>query len=339
MFADQLEFVDVNALARTSRALYMLLSKYIYRRAKSLVTRKGRPFFLVAADLGNLTAVKQFIEAGTSVNLRDSDQTRMPTALHSCAYFGHMATAQLLIQSGADVTAVDKDGRTALHMVTSSWNGSYAMMELLIDAGADISAIAPQEGSVLFSAAKNGTSAMVQLLLDHGAAADTIGQLRETPLHGAAFSGTGATVRLLLRAGAEIEARNGFGWSALHKAAIAGNAETVEALLDAGASVEARDQFLNTPLHLTLHSRENEVVARRIPRPESAPLIHAGLDGGIVDADADNVPPNCISEHKKKRSVMEMLVDAGADIMDINDHHRTVWIRNLLLDNRWNYRQ
>jgi ankyrin repeat protein len=324
MFADRLEVVDVNALARTSRALHMLLSRYIYRRAKSLVTTKGRPFFLVAADLGNVTAVKQFIEVGTSANLRDSDQTRIQTALHSCALFGHMAAAQLLIEAGADILAVDKSGRTALHMVASSRDGSYAMMKLLIDAGADISAIARQHGSVLHTAATNGTSAMVQLLLDHGAATDTIDEWRETPLHGAAFSGSGATVRLLLRAGAEIEANNAFRWTALHSAALAGNAECVEALLEAGANVGAGDQYRNTPLHLALKSQGNQAVAHLILQRDSPELIPAGLDDDVVDAEADCVPPYYFLEkHKEETNVIEMLLDAGADIRAANDRNNS----------------
>jgi ankyrin repeat protein len=320
MFADQLELVDVNALARTSRALHMLLSRYIYRRAKSLVTRKGRPFFLVAADRGNLTAVKRFIEVGTNVNLRDSDKTRMQTALHSCAHFGHIGTAQLLIQAGADVLAVDQYGCTALHVLTSGRNGSYAMMELLIDVGADISAIAPQYGSVLHSAATNGTSAMVQLLLDHGAACDTIDRWGETPLHGAAFSGTGATVRLLLRAGAEIEANNEFGWTALHTAAIAGNAETVKALLYAGANFEAGDLYHNTPLlYLAHNSQRKEALAHLFLPHDSTQLVGAGLDEGVVDADADCAPPSCRSEHKEETNFIDMVLDAGADIGAAND--------------------
>jgi ankyrin repeat protein len=322
MFADQLELVDVNALARTSRGLHVLLRKYIYRRAKSLVTRTGRPFFLVAADRGNLSAVKQFIEVGTSVNLRDSDQTRIQTALHSCAHFEHMATAKLLIQAGADVTAVDKYGRTALHMVITSRKSSYAMMELLIDAGVDISAIALQGGSVLHSAAKNGTSAMVQLLLDRGATIDTIDGWGETPLHGAAFSGTGATVRLLLRAGAEIEAYNVFGLTALHQAAIAGNAETVEALLDAGADVEAGDHHHNTPLQVALHSK-GKAVAHLILQHDSARPLCAGLDDCVVDANADNLPPSGPSEHREETDVIEMLLDAGADIRAANIHNNS----------------
>jgi predicted component of type VI protein secretion system len=65
----------------------------------------------LAADRGNIEAVKQHLDAGTDVNARGSAGQ---TPLHDAAYDGHKEIAELLITAGADVNAKDVGGDTPL---------------------------------------------------------------------------------------------------------------------------------------------------------------------------------------------------------------------------------
>ena len=64
----------------------------------------------VAADLGNLEAVKKHLAAGANVN----EKRDRVTPLHEAAIDGHKEIAELLIAAGADVNAKDRRGGTPL---------------------------------------------------------------------------------------------------------------------------------------------------------------------------------------------------------------------------------
>jgi hypothetical protein len=100
--AEYLDLDDIGTLLRTTRSLYQLLAPYSYRRAKDERSRDGTLYFLRAVDGGNLTAVRHFIEAGASVNMRDTMEPLRPTALQSSWRAGNFTIAHLLIQHGAN---------------------------------------------------------------------------------------------------------------------------------------------------------------------------------------------------------------------------------------------
>ena len=62
---------------------------------------------------GHLHIVRASIAAGADVSATDKEGW---TALHVAARWGHLTVVQALIQAGAGVSATDKDGRTALHL-------------------------------------------------------------------------------------------------------------------------------------------------------------------------------------------------------------------------------
>ena len=112
MVAEELGIHDVNSLARTCRGMRKLLVQFMYRYAKDSRTKGGRPYFLLAVDDGNLAAAKPFVEVGASVNM--TDRVTFPeTAIHSCWHFAHVEIAELLIDKGINVSAVDRVGYTA----------------------------------------------------------------------------------------------------------------------------------------------------------------------------------------------------------------------------------
>ena len=60
--------------------------------------------FIGAVSVGDIDAVKMFLDAGTDVNERVQHGW---TSLHEAAVFGHAEVAKLLIANGADVNAWD----------------------------------------------------------------------------------------------------------------------------------------------------------------------------------------------------------------------------------------
>jgi ankyrin repeat protein len=82
---------------------------------------------------GDLDVVKQHIEAGTDINVRD--QMSGATPLISAATFGKTAIAEALIDAEADLDIKNNDGATVLH--TAAFFCRVEIVQLLIDANVD----------------------------------------------------------------------------------------------------------------------------------------------------------------------------------------------------------
>jgi ankyrin repeat protein len=71
---------------------------------------------ILASAKGDTNAVKDLLDKGVAVDTRDPDGGTTP--LGHAAWFGNAATAQLLIERGADVNAKKTDGATVLQLAT-----------------------------------------------------------------------------------------------------------------------------------------------------------------------------------------------------------------------------
>src|SRR5437870_8575858 len=117
---------------------------------------------------------------------------------------GDHAQVRKLIETGADVNTVDKDGTTALmHSVIES---DVKMMKLLIDKGANVNAKNSLDSTALMYAATN--LAKTRVLLDAGADVKVKGKRGATPMNVAVTTfGSTPVLRLLVNKGAELEDR------------------------------------------------------------------------------------------------------------------------------------
>lgn len=86
-----------------------------------------------AVIAGNLEIVRQHIEAGTDLNIKD--QLSGSTPLITAATFGQIAIAKALINAKADLSIKNNDGATALHV--AAFFCRIEIVQLLIDANAD----------------------------------------------------------------------------------------------------------------------------------------------------------------------------------------------------------
>ena len=115
---------------------------------------------------GNIREVKDFLDKGGNVNLKDEPgMTPLHHAVNSDWKESHLGMIKLLIERGANVNAIDDTHNTPLHMASNA-----TVAGLLIDAGADLNAKTKREGKTpLFSAAwcaAQGTSKSHQMYLD-----------------------------------------------------------------------------------------------------------------------------------------------------------------------------
>ncbi|WP_319502521.1 ankyrin repeat domain-containing protein [uncultured Draconibacterium sp.] len=81
----------------------------------------------------NIEAIKQHIEAGSDINLKD--QMSGSTPLISAVSFGRKEITKALIDAGADLNLKNNDGSTALHAAAFFCN--IEIVQMLLDAKAD----------------------------------------------------------------------------------------------------------------------------------------------------------------------------------------------------------
>lgn len=212
---------------------------------------------------GSAQAVSALLSHGADVHHATAANQR--GALHEACERGYAAIASLLIDAGADPTALDTSGQTPLDLALAYKNESVVAV---------LFHVTPQRRELreifertMKSAAERGRTAVVRMLLDAGW--DVNRQTTEglTYLHNAAFKGQSNVVRLLVERGAHVDAQDFAGETPLHDAAISGNAETIAILLDHGAQIDRKDTESGaTPLMLAASLGRTEAVALLVKR-------------------------------------------------------------------------
>lgn len=172
-----------------------------------------------------------------------------------------------LLKQGADVSAAQADGMTALHW--STYHDDAPTVSLLIKAGASATAANRYGVTPLSLACTNGNAEIVEMLLKAGADAKTTLRGGETVLMTAARTGKPGPVKALLAGGAEVNAKDRKGQTALMWAAADGHSEVVSLLLAAKADFKSPLPSGFTPLLFA--AREGRIDVVRV-------LLKAGAD-------------------------------------------------------------
>ena len=171
---------------------------------------------LSAAMSGDVAAVQRLLEAGTTVQLDASlGLNGRRTPLFAAVHKGHEEVVAVLLQAGAKVDKVMKEGGyTPLYEAVMQDHNR--VMTVLLREGANVDAMVKDGLTPLIYAAGNGRDAMVYILLETGADVNKAADDWCTALHGAAFSGSETVLAALLRAGASVNPRVlDDGWSPL----------------------------------------------------------------------------------------------------------------------------
>ena len=204
------------------------------------------------------------------------------------------AAVRALVEQGADVTAPQGDGTTALH-----WAGYWDegdMAALLLDAGADANAMTDLGVTPLWTACENGSAQMTRILLEVGADPNAALLSGETLVMTAAHSGSAAVIEQLLAAGADVNAaEQGRGQTALMWAVAQRHPDVVEALLAHQPDVHVR-------------SDARTEVVKTSPEPWNPDYIIDLLQGGYT--------PLLFAARVGALDSARLLVAAGADVND-----------------------
>lgn len=157
-----------------------------------------------AAALGDVARVRDLL--AREPGLARTFDPGGGTALHLAAFFGHVGVVEALLDAGADVNVMSRVNlpniprNTPLHAALAGRRREVA--RLLIQRGADVTAVDSAGLTPLHHAAAGGNVEIVSMLLDRGARVDARDEQGQTPLDYALRGGHEEVVALLRGRGA-----------------------------------------------------------------------------------------------------------------------------------------
>lgn len=298
------------ALRRRRDKVFQLLLSHC-ERVDDIRDSDGRtPLHLAASD-GRLDIAQMLIEHGSGVNaVDDAGLTPLHKSLvdeYTTLNEDKLNIVRLLLEHKADVDAPNKNGSTPLLLAADK--GYLEVAELLLKSGASVNEPNKESRTPLHCASWGGYSDVIRILLEYGADVDGRDNDQATPLHLAARNGKIDAVLLLLQHGADANRLDGEGMTPIHRASSEGYADVIEALLENGADKDIWDDNHDTPLHLAAFSG----------KPEAVQLLLK--HGATIDARNKVVQtPLHVASQIGHLDIIASLLDhaAGVDAQDVN---------------------
>jgi len=284
-----------------------------------------------AARAGNWATVRSLIAAGVKgdgVNSSDTDGTR---PLHWAVRADELEIADLLLKAGADATAQNRLGLTALNL--AAINGNGAMIRKLLDHGANVNEVEKTGETILMVATRSGSADAVRAILERKVNPNTAEpQLQTTALMMAAEAGFTESVRALLEYKADIQARSRTGAQQARKMPCAGQTgcgSHGDGIVRGGLPEQGyRPPIPGNMNALMFAAREGHIDAAKL-------LLDAGSEVNAVDK--NDITPLFMAISNNRIPMARFLIERGADIHAKDWYGRTplfaaIEMRNVDLD-------
>lgn len=283
------------------------------------VNKEGKSVLQTALQQ-NPDLIPKLVTKNTIGNRDDAGNT----VLHVAAAQGLGPLTDILIKLGADESARNKTGQTALDeaLLFPQSEPHAAIAWNLIRDGAPKPQTLPVEyfweagtannpnlvfdsgQTALHYAASRGHSGLLRQLVAQGANVNAVDQPGNTPLHRAVVNGDLDAAGFLLDHGADVNARDFSNNSTLHLALTSRNAlETATFLLGRGALPNLKNNFGNTPLHM--------VVDLALPPDLVRALVAKGADVNARNKQGSSALLNAVKEGNQ--SLITALLALGAN--------------------------
>ena len=271
-------------------------------------------------------------------SLNKHRQTPLHVAVNTS--ISHLALCESLLIHDAKINEVGQDGNQPLHLACK--HGNYKIGSLLVVSGADVTARNRQgatplqltrqqvlkrhvlrcrtrncdHGSALHLATATADVSAVKLLVECGADVDVLNKCGQTPLHSAAGGGKDCPklCETLLKLGAKIGITDEDGNQPLHLACKQGYTKTGKLFLSFGADCNAVNKHGQTPLATATDNKQDCSELCVV-------LLKNGAKIDVVDKDGNE--PLHTACHQGHTETSKLLLSNGANVNAINKHGET----------------
>ncbi|VUC26770.1 unnamed protein product [Clonostachys rosea] len=256
------------------------------------------------------------------------------TPLHRSGRIASLELAELLLDHGADIHALNRQNQTPLHCIAEEKDAAK-IVRLLVDEGASLTAVATGGETPLGCAIPHQPLDTIRYLLENGSDANTVTRSGCSALQHAIRSRAIEVTELLLHHGADLETFNYNGQGALHFVSMVGNIQLMEILIRYRVAINSRDAQGHTPLMCAIEGatsvnvdillKNGAVVDERDDLLQTA--LHKAAKRGMVKAartllehgadinakDKDNQTPLHIAKISRRPKMVEILLEHGAE--------------------------
>ncbi|CAM9938027.1 unnamed protein product [Ectocarpus sp. 12 AP-2014] len=190
---------------------------------------RGSTPLQVAAVFGYTEVIQSLLRKGAKKDLLNAQEC---TPLYGALLFGHLTSARALLAAGADVNV--RCGllkRTVLSLAAEK--GDVDILRALVKNGADVTAVDNDRDTALHVAVQFNRAEVIDALVEMGANIEASNRIGCTPLHLACHMLRDQAVVALSKRGANINARDVVDQTPLHHASsVAGEARGTSAVVD-----------------------------------------------------------------------------------------------------------
>ncbi|XP_012226364.2 L-asparaginase 1 [Linepithema humile] len=206
----------------------------------------GRPPTMQDWDL--VEAVARSLRLSSAAELQELGSILFPAMLNAAVIRRDIMKLESLKGYGADISQINADGRTALHIACCE--GDINVVRRLLKMGANVHVKDRFDRTPLTDAIEYDHHEIIKVLLQCGAHLHGNALLIGARMCAAATAGNKKRLQSYLLSGADLSQKNASGCTPLHFAALHDHAETIEFLLDHGADPCSIDMLGQTAADL-----------------------------------------------------------------------------------------
>ncbi|CAI7636162.1 unnamed protein product [Penicillium palitans] len=251
-------------------------------------TETGETALLWAAQGGSVASAELLLDNGADFTRTDINGT---TPLHRAALQGHEEIVKMLLQKGASTTVQDEDGWTPLHGAVIKQHDK--VIQLLLRECPDQE---PVLELVVKSMKGKNRNVLLQKAEEKGQGTTVV-----TGLRFAAQEAELGKLQMILERGADVNGKDPLGCTALELAVFQGHMEIIEALLDYGVNVNIRGSLNRPPLHYAVEQSNDKIVQL---------LIEHGAD---VEMEVFGVTSLMLAAELRYPEIAKIIINAKAD--------------------------
>lgn len=224
------ELFDAAQVGDSEKVLELIRKKADVNYSETIPVTEGGDVerwtpLMSAAAAGNMSIVKQLVNAGAWINYMNS---KFFNALWLASINGHLEVVKLLVANGAYVDNQSDDEMTPL--MNAATYGHYDVAKYLVTRKAKLNLVHKDGDSALMLALANGHSDIARLLIASGANINIQNKFGVTPLHIAVAENNEAMVKLLIEEKADRLAKTDGGKTALDIAKARGDEKIIKLL-------------------------------------------------------------------------------------------------------------